>query len=551
RRKLWKRYSDGPYNWWFASTAIPLVAASLGPLANVLSICALVTSWRETVYIDGQFVGDFDGVLFPDPPWCYWLNVASLITGFLGNVFLLLNFTQRIRYIFALPLTIVFWYLSTGFLIGITACMEIYAPPARPNETYTQGFWYAVIAAVLYLICSMILMVNMLGYFLGHYPDHFALTDAQRTLILQTMLFFIWLAGGGAIFSRIESDAGETGWAFPDALYFCDVTILTVGFGDLYPTTDVGRGLVFPYSVGGIIMLGLVISAIYKFMRQIGEENIEEKDRFDTMRRLQRSTDKFKRWYALTFSVCAFSILWCVGAVVFWQCEKDAQGMTYFQALYFCYVSLLTIGYGDLAPKSNPGRCFFVVWSLIAVPTMTILISDMGDTVIEKFKTWSNQLADFTILPKEGIWRMFLDKHPWLLNWLQSWHDRRAAKKRLKRGFATMNPEEGQAEDEGTPTPAALSRRLALCIRRVAADLRLPKPRKYDYEDWVEFTRLIKFSKMLPGSSDGTTTQDEDEDELIDWDWLGENSPLMSGLGESEWLLERLTESLVRLERRR
>jgi potassium channel subfamily K len=171
-------------------------------------------------------------------------------------------------------MTIIFWYLATGFLIGITACMQIYDPPNRPYETYTQGFWYAIAAAVFYLVCSMILMVNMLGYFLGHYPDHFALTDAQRTLILQTMLFFIWLGGGAAVFSRIESDRGEAGWGFADAvsstvmytsklplikqLYFCDVTILTVGFGDLYPTSDLGRGIVFPYSVGGIIMLGLV-----------------------------------------------------------------------------------------------------------------------------------------------------------------------------------------------------------------------------------------------------------------------------------------------------
>jgi potassium channel subfamily K len=61
-------------------------------------------------------------------------------------------------------------------------------------------------------------MINMLGYFLGHFPDHFALTDAQRTLILQTMLFFIWLGGGAAVFSRIESDQGEKGWKFADAV---------------------------------------------------------------------------------------------------------------------------------------------------------------------------------------------------------------------------------------------------------------------------------------------------------------------------------------------
>ena len=138
----------------------------------------------------------------------------------------------------------------------------------RPKETYSQGFWHAVIAATLYLISSMMLMVNMWGYFLGHYPQHFELTDEQRNLILQTMMFFIWLAGGAAVFAKV------CGWHFVDALYFCEVTILTVGFGDFYPINDVGRGLVFPYSVVGIIILGLVIGSIRQFARDLGHDKI-------------------------------------------------------------------------------------------------------------------------------------------------------------------------------------------------------------------------------------------------------------------------------------
>ena len=103
-------------------------------------------------------------------------------------------------------------------LIGITSAMHIYYPPISPDQGYTQGFWFAVISAVLYLICSIILMINMLGYFLGHYPQHFTLTEYQRTLILQTMLFFIWLAGGGALFAHIESKQGEADWAFVDGV---------------------------------------------------------------------------------------------------------------------------------------------------------------------------------------------------------------------------------------------------------------------------------------------------------------------------------------------
>jgi potassium channel subfamily K len=160
----------------------------------------------------------------------------------------------------------------------------------------TQGFWYAIAAAALYTVCSMILMINMLGYFLGHYPESFVLSDSQRTLILQSMAFFIWLAGGAALFSKIQRDAGEDGWGFADALYFCDVTILTVGFGDLVPTTDVGRGLVFPYSVGGIITLALIVSSLYKAVREIGAEKVVQKhvDRMRTKAQERTVTTSFE-----------------------------------------------------------------------------------------------------------------------------------------------------------------------------------------------------------------------------------------------------------------
>ncbi|KAF2842623.1 voltage-gated potassium channel [Patellaria atrata CBS 101060] len=606
----------------------------------------------------GQLIPELEGIPFTDPRWCYWLNVASLIFGFIGNFFLLMNFTQTVRYIVALPMSIASWYLSTGLLIAITACMNIYVPPNRPQETYTQGYWYAVIAAVLYCICSMILMINMLGYILGHYPQHFALTDSQRTLILQTMLFFAWLGGGAAVFSRVESNYGDKPWTFADGLYFCDVTILTVGFGDLYPTDDVGRGLVFPYSVGGIIMLGLVISSINKFVGEIGHEKIvhkhverqrvrtfdrtvtnsvdldrrriridathhpsisapvnavdeskahlkpvrprrntltqaarrhkprlillrEERDRFNAMRSIEQQTARFKRWSALTVSVIAFGILWCVGAVVFWRSEKETQKMTYFKALYFCYVSLLTIGYGDLSPKSNAGRPFFVIWSLLAVPTMTLLVSDMGDTVISGFKKWTNQFADFTVLPKEGIWKAVPSHLPWLLAFMQAYqrrHEQKAARIRQQEGLS-IGPDsetsinepvatfeglaaDAKAVDEGKGiNEDELARRLAAAIRKTANDLQEEKPKKYCYEEWVEYTQLIRFTSSKnkrrdreePGglksnkeeNKEDEQTEDEDED-LIEWDWIGENSPMMARKSEPEFVLDRLCESLVR-----
>jgi potassium channel subfamily K len=570
--------------------------------------------------------------------------------------------------------------------------MNEHDPPVRPGQTYSQGFWHAIIAAVLYLIGSMILMVNMLGYFLGHYPQHFDLDDDQRTLILQTMMFFFWLAGGAGVFARV------CGFRYADALYFCDVTVLTIGFGDFVATNTAGRGIVFPYSVIGIIFLGLMINSIRKFAASMSKDKVikkhqlnkraqtfgrsvtnekelrqrlglpprresesrrpsgvrkqslatsigmrrnsleqyghfdvhgrtitfhehkakggggrggagrnhrpqpplsrdakmqqrktqkgahvkrankrekllllrEEKDRFDAMREIQSDTSKFKQYYALSMSVLAFGILWCVGAVVFWCAEARIQQLSYFEALYFCYVSLLTIGYGDFSPRSNAGKPFFVVWSLVAIPTMTILISDMGDTVVSAINRGTFTLADWTVMPKEGVWHDFLESHPKIRDWLERKTKEREANKRVEKGFTLQNPDEenaaGEQADEdqvlgGKDNPMTLeklaeeppeltehdlARKLAIAIKRVANDLRADHFKEYSYEEWVEFTRLIRFSSKSPEEAE----EEEEEEGLVEWDWIGEDSPMLADVSESEWVLDRLCESLNRYTRK-
>lgn len=62
---------DGePQVWWFASTAIPLIAATTGPVANVMSIVALVSPWRNNIEV-GQLGQDGTPMQagFRDPRW--------------------------------------------------------------------------------------------------------------------------------------------------------------------------------------------------------------------------------------------------------------------------------------------------------------------------------------------------------------------------------------------------------------------------------------------------------------------------------------------------
>jgi len=270
----------------------------------------------------------------------------------------------------------------------------------------------------------------------------------------------------------------------------------------------------------------------------------EERDRFNTMRAIQDDNKRFKRYFSLGMSIIAFGMLWCLGAVVFMRAEQDTQHMSYFDALYFCYVSLLTIGYGDFSPKSNAGKPFFVVWSLIAVPTMTLLISDLGDTVIASYKRGTFKVADWSIMPKQGAWAHFLDANPRIKTFIEQ----RQLNKRIDKGFGVgPDPDETPHDEPQTIEQLAtenldehdMAKRLAQAIRKVADDLKSSNKQRYTYEEWVEFTRLIRFTRYEHHSMDINPG-------LIEWDWIGEESPMMADQHECEWVLDRLCESLDR-----
>ena len=81
-------------------------------------------------------------------------------------------------------------------------------------------------AAGIYLIIALLMCLTVYGAWKGHYARQFNLTTSQRTLMLQTMSFFTYLLLGALVFSHIEE------WEYLDAVYWADVTLLTVGLGD-------------------------------------------------------------------------------------------------------------------------------------------------------------------------------------------------------------------------------------------------------------------------------------------------------------------------------
>jgi len=556
------------------------------------------------------------------------VNGVSLGFALISNFSLLLNMTRRLSFPIAQLITIIGWYLSSFLLVGdLAAVIHIVKVPGE-RRALTQAFYYAIFAAALYFIIASLMVFTVYGAWKGHYSKEFKLSMSQRTLMLQTMSFMIYMVGGAGVYAKIE------GWMFLDALYFTNYTLLTVGIGDYAPSTHLGRGLLFPYAIFGILILGLVIGSIRSLVlergkKKLGSRMVEKKremhlqniiskgnehklnpvmskdhaeevgfsererreEEFNIMRKIQEQASTRQKWNALLISGGAWFFLWFIGALIFYFAEHE-QEWSYFQSLYFAYTTLLTIGYGDYKPFSNSGKAFFVFWSLLAVPTLTILISNMGDTVIKGIRDLTLWLGEFTLLPGGASARDRL-KHS----------ASRATGGKIFQGVTNVNqppgflrggkdedPEKaniggpraagtdylasklegeerkeiGEARDRGDTLGADIHEYHYLLIqefRNVMKHLNASPPRKYSYDEWAWFLKLMgedeanhKSHRAPPVKINDSSPQkepdlqqgqtDDDEGTISQWSWLGTRSPLMGETEEAEWVLERLSITL-------
>ncbi|XP_054653533.1 potassium channel subfamily K member 5a [Dunckerocampus dactyliophorus] len=172
-------------------------------------------------------------------------------------------------------------------------------------------------------------------------------------------------------------------WNWPNAVIFAATVITTIGYGNIAPKTSTGRVFCIFYGLFGVPLCLTWISELGKFFggraKHFG----------------QYLTKKGFSLRKAQFTCTAIFLLWgvLIHLVLPPFVFMSQEGWTYVEGLYFSFVTLTTIGFGDLVAGVEPNkdyptlyRYFVEVWIYLGLAWLSLFFNWKVRMVIEAHK---------------------------------------------------------------------------------------------------------------------------------------------------------------------
>ena len=253
----------------------------------------------------------------------------------------------------------------------------------------------------------------------------------DRFFYLSILYVSIYLLVGSILYHFVFrlQDSTSKDADYIDTIYFCLVTLTTVGYGDYHPRDDGGKLFTCVYILFGLGFIAyclsyfidkilakqeeIVVKTIERNTHELMNDD-EEHPNVEQFHCLSTSSREDKR---LLFSSIWLLVLVSVGIVVY---DRVDDRTNFIESLYFVIVSISTVGYGDVSPTTPVTKIFSIVWlaltTLSFANTVSEYIEYSSNKTIEKLRYKlihkKIDLLDFNRMDedRDGV----LSKYEWL-----------------------------------------------------------------------------------------------------------------------------------------
>ncbi|KAL0284454.1 UNVERIFIED_CONTAM: Two-pore potassium channel 5 [Sesamum angustifolium] len=218
-------------------------------------------------------------------------------------------------------------------------------------------------------------------------------SDSSSLLRQAALLLLLYLSLGVIIYSfnRDHFSGAET-HPVVDALYFCIVTMCTIGYGDIAPLTPLTKVFACVFVLVGFGFIDILLTGVVNYVLDLQENMIlagikaapqhqEHNPRFSA-RNYIVDVAKGRMRIRLKVGLALGVVVLCIGmgSLVLYFVER----LDWVDSVYLSVMSVTTVGYGDRAFKTLPGRLFASVWLLLSTLAVARAFLYLAEARIDK-----------------------------------------------------------------------------------------------------------------------------------------------------------------------
>ncbi|KAL5577152.1 hypothetical protein UlMin_018851 [Ulmus minor] len=201
------------------------------------------------------------------------------------------------------------------------------------------------------------------------------------------ILLVIYLSFGVIIYSFNRGNflANET-HPVVDALYFCIVTMCTIGYGDITPNSTVTKLFSILFVLVGFGFIDILLTGMVSYVLDLQENYMlrnvngvgEKKEPTSYIFDFKKGRMRIRMKVALALGV----VVLCIGVGV---CVMHfVENLGWLDSFYLSVMSVTTVGYGDHAFKSMNGRIFASIWLLVSTLAVARAFLYLAEARVDK-----------------------------------------------------------------------------------------------------------------------------------------------------------------------
>ncbi|XP_015877192.3 two-pore potassium channel 3 [Ziziphus jujuba] len=211
----------------------------------------------------------------------------------------------------------------------------------------------------------------------------------SQSIVHQAFLLLVIYLSLGVIIYWLNRDNFRATETHPvvDALYFCIVTMCTIGYGDITPDSTATKLFSIMFVLVGFGFIDILLTGMVSYVLDLQENyllrNVQDVgDQKESARSYIIDVKKGRMRIRMKVALALGVVVLCIGIGV--GVMHFVERLGWVDSFYLSVMSVTTVGYGDRAFNSLPGRIFASIWLLVSTLAVARAFLYLAEARVDK-----------------------------------------------------------------------------------------------------------------------------------------------------------------------